>query len=443
MSDPFYLADILLGRVGVLRSTTESLLLELCKPQSSLDHSPPSKEFGLPGSTESAPTATNPDGETVRALIKNKLERIQTNLKLLKRLGPEFVALEKKVKGTDEVIPAHRRNDSNLSLEYHWKHHVQEMGEKAHNVFIEFLCKAFPRLEMLGDERCPPPPNLYFIPKSHKRLRLFDFGGRKMPTTLSEMMDFMMSKNPKLVFYKQVETTRGGRRVIRSIRCDINNEIAVWITFCPLIPEEGPNGEIGVNASPMTPSTPTSPATLGGRNVRHKAKQRQQKQLILKKWKNDMLARARLAAEEATKIEVEELKVRMAQAREESRELQLFNAASLQVTSYIQRLSVFPLHEEVDLCMGAWAESRHQLFQLITLHARKAMRHFKAYHPKTCFYHLFTWFGYYEKLYQTPCTICKRILIKENEEWAFMPPSFRDYGSGVAYHAKCLAHAHA
>lgn len=203
------------------------------------------------------------------------------------------------------------------------------------------------------------------------------------------MMDFMMSKNSKLVFYKQIETTRGGRRVIRSIRCDINNEFAVWISFCPLIPEEGPNGEIGVNASPMTPSTPTSPATLGGRNVRHKAKQRQQKQLILKKRKNDMLARAKLAAEEATKIEVEELKIRITQAREESRELQLSNAASIQVTSYIQRLSVFPLHEKVDPCMGAWAESRHQLFQLITLHARKALRHFKAYHPKTCFYHLF------------------------------------------------------
>ncbi|CCI48313.1 unnamed protein product [Albugo candida] len=434
MSDPFYLADILLGRVGVLRSTTESLLLELCKPPSSLDNCIPStKECGAPASNETASTASISDGETVRASIKNKLERIQTNLKLLKRLGPEFVALEKKLKGTEEVTPAHRYVIP--LLEYV----SAEMGEKAHNVFLEFLSKAFPRLEMLGDERCPPPLIPYFIPKSHKRLRLVDFGGRKIPATLPEMMDFMMSKNSKLVFYKQIETTRGGRRVIRSIRCDINNEFAVWISFCPLIPEEGPNGEIGVNASPMTPSTPTSPATLGGRNVRHKAKQRQQKQLILKKRKNDMLARAKLAAEEATKIEVEELKIRITQAREESRELQLSNAASIQVTSYIQRLSVFPLHEKVDPCMGAWAESRHQLFQLITLHARKALRHFKAYHPKTCFYHLFTWFGYYEKLYQTPCTICKRVLIKENEEWAYMPPSFRDYGSGIAYHTKCLA----
>lgn len=72
MSDPFYLADILLGRVGVLRSTAESILLELCEAQGKLD---------APG-----------DDDALRLAIKSKLERVQTNLKLLRKLVPEFGA---------------------------------------------------------------------------------------------------------------------------------------------------------------------------------------------------------------------------------------------------------------------------------------------------------------------------------------------------------------
>lgn len=70
---------------------------------------------------------------------------------------------------------------SNLMLEYHWKNQVQEMGTKAQNVFLEQLGGAFPRLEMLGDVRCPPAPNTLFVPKSHKRGRVFDPFGEKQP----------------------------------------------------------------------------------------------------------------------------------------------------------------------------------------------------------------------------------------------------------------------
>jgi formiminotetrahydrofolate cyclodeaminase len=77
MSDPFYLADILLGRVGVLRSTAESIILELCEAETKLDNK----------------NSIDPQGQAEDALrlaIKNKLERVQTNLKLLRKLGPEF-----------------------------------------------------------------------------------------------------------------------------------------------------------------------------------------------------------------------------------------------------------------------------------------------------------------------------------------------------------------
>lgn len=66
-------------------------------------------------------------------------------------------------------------------LEYHWKNQVQEMGTKAQNVYMDQLCGAFPRMEMLGDVRCPPAPNAFFVPKSHKRGRVFDPFGEKQP----------------------------------------------------------------------------------------------------------------------------------------------------------------------------------------------------------------------------------------------------------------------
>jgi hypothetical protein len=226
------------------------------------------------------------------------------------------------------------------------------------------------------------------------------------------MMDFMMLKNRKLKFFKHAETTRGGRRVIKMIRCEINKEMVVYLSFCPPIPESGPNGETSVVASPMTPCTPTSPAffhTLSSStkrtSTRNKQKQRLQQQrqqqqqqyqqhqqqqiLLLKKKKEDMLTKAKLAAEEATKIEMEELKQRLNEAKEQGKEQELAKMASLQVTKYMQRIAVFPLQEQQQQQLGAWSTSKHQLFQLISLHARKAMTHFIQQYPETAFYHLF------------------------------------------------------
>lgn len=255
-------------------------------------------------------------------------------------------------------------------------------------------------------------------------------------STLNEMMDYMMAKNRKLKFFKHAETTRGGRRVIKSIKCEINKEVTVHISFCPPVPESGPNGESGVAASPMTPSTPTSPAFGGSRLRSTRNKNKKQQQQLVKKKKGDMLTKAKLAAEEATKMEMEELKQRITESREASKEQELARAACLQVTKYIQRISVLPYNEQAPL--GAWSESSHQLFRLVSLHARKALEHFRKQYPDTCFYHLFTWLGYYDKIYQTPCSLCKKVLIKESEDWSFLPPSFRDYGSGQAFHSKCL-----
>jgi hypothetical protein len=256
-------------------------------------------------------------------------------------------------------------------------------------------------------------------------------------STLNEMMDYMMAKNRKLKFFKQAETTRGGRRVIRAIRCEVNKEVTVHVSFNPPVPESGPNGETGVAASPMTPSTPTSPAFTGGRlrSTRNKHKKQQQQQLVKKK-KGDMLTKAKLAAEEATKMEMEELKLRIAESREASREQELSRAAGVQVSKYMQRVSVLAFNEPAPL--GAWSESSQQLFQLVTLHARNALEYFRRQHPETSFYHLFTWLAFYDKVYQTPCSLCKKLLAKENDDAPFLPPSFRDYSSGQAFHARCL-----
>ncbi|TDH71624.1 hypothetical protein CCR75_003541 [Bremia lactucae] len=410
MSDPFYLADILLGRVGVLRSTAESIILELSHARSKIE-------------------SKQPNDDALRLSIKNKLERVQTNLKLLRKLVPEF---DGKTKPIESVNQTHR----NLMLEYNWKNQVQDMGIKAQIVFLEQLSGAFPRLEMLGDVRCPPTPNSLFVPKSHKRGRVFDPYGEKQPATLNEMMDYMMAKNRKLKFYKHAETTRGGRRVIKSIKCEINKELTVHLSFCPPVPESGPTGESGVAASPMTPSTPTSPAFSSGRLRSTRSKQKKTQQQLFKKKKGDMLTKAKLAAEEATKMELEELKQRIADAREAIKEQEQARAAGLQVTRYIQRLSIFPFNEAAPL--GAWSESSHNFFRLITLHGREALNQFRKQQPETCFYYLFTWLGYYDKIYQTPCSVCKKLLTKENEDWAYVPPSFRDYANGQAFHFKCL-----
>jgi hypothetical protein len=229
MSDPFYLADILLGRVGVLRSTAESIILELCEAQAKLE----------PGQS-----AANDDA--LRLAIKNKLERVQTNLKLLRKLVPEF---DGKTKPIESVNQTHR----NLMLEYHWKNQVQDMGSKAQAVYLEQLGGAFPRLEMLGDVRCPSTPSSLFVPKSHKRGRVFDPYGEKQPATLNEMMDYMMAKNRKLKFFKHAETTRGGRRVIKSIKCEINKEV-FHSTFCPRQPSFHVTRMESSHASPSSPA---------------------------------------------------------------------------------------------------------------------------------------------------------------------------------------------
>lgn len=90
MSDPFYLADILLGRVGVLRSTAESIVLELCEAQAKLDAQTNAGDAG--GAESGTVVALGSSEDALRLAIKNKLERVQTNLKLLRKLVPEFGA---------------------------------------------------------------------------------------------------------------------------------------------------------------------------------------------------------------------------------------------------------------------------------------------------------------------------------------------------------------
>lgn len=93
MSDPFYLADILLGRVGVLRSTAESIVLELCEAQDKLDVGAKTGPDGTwPEGSDAGGGGGGSSDDALRLAIKNKLERVQTNLKLLRKLVPEFGA---------------------------------------------------------------------------------------------------------------------------------------------------------------------------------------------------------------------------------------------------------------------------------------------------------------------------------------------------------------
>jgi hypothetical protein len=88
MGDPFYLADILLGRVGVLRSTAESIVLELCEAREKLDSQAARQNSAGDGDGGTASTSSSEDA--LRVAIQSRLKRVQTNLELLRRLGPEF-----------------------------------------------------------------------------------------------------------------------------------------------------------------------------------------------------------------------------------------------------------------------------------------------------------------------------------------------------------------
>jgi hypothetical protein len=105
MSDPVALADILGGRVGALRAATEALILEL------------STIHGRIASDDAAPDANAIT--TVTATLRNRLDRVQTNLNVLRKFSPEF---EDKTKNVDKVSQAQR----NLMLEYHWKSQVRK-----------------------------------------------------------------------------------------------------------------------------------------------------------------------------------------------------------------------------------------------------------------------------------------------------------------------------
>ncbi|OQR91996.1 hypothetical protein THRCLA_08821, partial [Thraustotheca clavata] len=348
MSDPIGLADILGGRVGALRAATEALMLEL------------STLHGR-GNTANEEGAETTSLASAPASLKTRLDRVQTNLNVLRKFSPEF---EDKTKNIETVTQTQR----NLLLEYYWKSQIQELAGKGTNVWLSHMTEWFPRMEYttapssLLNATLPNNPSVVkavmkvndkFVPKSTRRVRMmvFDEDKDNLPTNLTGMMDYIKRSNKSIKFWKHTETTRGGRQVIKSISCEINKEMMVYMSFCPSIPEDGPNGESGVAASPMTPSTPNSPAYHRMRATRQ-AKLKAKKIVAKKPRRDDMMTKAKMAAEEANKIEQEELRKLILEAKETGREKELAHAAGLQVTKYIDRISILPVNEEAPL--GAW-----------------------------------------------------------------------------------------
>ncbi|ETV69248.1 hypothetical protein H257_14891 [Aphanomyces astaci] len=431
MSDPVGIADIMAGRVGAVRAAAEALIFEL-------------GSLGSRASDDGEANATS-----IATSLKGKVDRVQSNLAILKKLSVEF---EDKTKNIEKVTQAQR----NLMFEYYWKLQVRELAGKGANVWLSQMTTWFPRMEYLSSHasalapagyathpidkvKAPMKVNDRFTPKSSKRARsiVFDEQGDLQPADLGQMMEYIMKRNKAAKFWKQTETTRGGRKVITSITCHLHNELVVHMSFCPHIPEDGPK-DGDVSASPMTPSTPNSPAFGMNRGLRAKRRQAslKAKKVMRKSKRDDLLAKVKMAAEEATKIEQEELRKLILDAKESGKEQETARAAGLQVTKFIQRISIFPLNEPAPL--GAWSESKHKLFEQITLHARQALSYLRVHYPDTCFYHFFTWMSYFDKVYQTPCNACKKILAKTADDSTYVPPAFRDYSTGLAYHSNCM-----
>jgi Mediator complex subunit 27 len=48
-----------------------------------------------------------------------------------------------------------------------------------------------------------------------------------------------------------------------------------------------------------------------------------------------------------------------------------------------------------------------------------------------------TWLFYYRSLFTDVCKGCKRLLAVAGEEKMYLPPSYRDFHLGTAYHKHC------
>jgi len=91
--------------------------------------------------------------------------------------------------------------------------------------------------------------------------------------------------------------------------------------------------------------------------------------------------------------------------------------------------------EVMDLSL--WGQSKHAVFRDVTEHACAACAYFQQNYVNEVLRRFLAWLFHYRTLFTEACKGCKRLLDVGGEDKKYLPPSFRDFRLGTAYHKHC------
>ncbi|KAL6066154.1 hypothetical protein QOT17_009747 [Balamuthia mandrillaris] len=134
--------------------------------------------------------------------------------------------------------------------------------------------------------------------------------------------------------------------------------------------------------------------------------------------------------EETTKPEEPKTKPKRKRSKEEEEEVSYVSGE----WGEVEYISVCGPEEEGG---GVWSVSKHHVFRKMTTHAMLASHYFASLDPEVALKRLVMWLETYSTMYSEVCKGCKKHLCYDNEESAFLPPTWHTFSNGVPYHPQC------
>lgn len=239
-------------------------------------------------------------------------------------------------------------------------------------------------------------------------------------------MDSIAEEYSNLTLSRVCHTETKGKRVTSVVKCVVSNEFVVYLSFSPNV-----SNSIST-APPDTPSSLMSAETLSVQSVVKRSDRRAKR--VLKKKSEDMASKARQAAEEANKIEMDELITRTTSAYESAKDHEIARIIGTIVSDSFHSLAVYSTAEDApDLASGT---SKFPIFVQMTQYSTEAMQHYRKHFRDTSLHQFFAYLSTFSNLFQTPCAGCKKILSRRD----LLPPTFRTVtlNQPRPYHTECL-----
>lgn len=113
---------------------------------------------------------------------------------------------------------------------------------------------------------------------------------------------------------------------------------------------------------------------------------------------------------------------------------------SFRITTYlsaniqVEKITVFGLGEKQKKTF--LDQSDLLVFQRITEQANKALNYFAMTSPQSTLKKFLLWLSSYKNLFTQECTLCNRFI---RNDGIYLPPVYREYEMGLAYHLQCIA----